>query len=72
MRSAFCNQVLFFASAEAAQPWLDTHPGGSVVPVAEAYRLGTAMTEALLDETLPAQPAAPGMGAGAEGHRAEK
>lgn len=56
VRSAFCNQVHFFASAEAAQPWLDAHPGGSVVPVAEAHRIGTAMADALVDETLPEQP----------------
>lgn len=57
IRSAFCNQVHFFASPEAAQPWLNAHPGGSVLPVAVACRLGTAMAESLLDETLPAQPA---------------
>ncbi|MGY2746093.1 organomercurial lyase MerB [Arthrobacter sp. UYCu723] len=63
VRSAFCNQVHFVASVEAAQPWLDAHPGGSVVPVAEAHRIGTAMAGSLLDEILPAQPAAPGKGA---------
>ncbi|WP_427136185.1 organomercurial lyase MerB [Pseudarthrobacter sp. S9] len=63
VRSAFCNQVHFFASDEAAHPWLAAHPGGSVVPVAEAHRIGTAMAASLLDETLPAQPAAPGKGA---------
>ncbi|PVZ52707.1 organomercurial lyase MerB [Arthrobacter sp. H-02-3] len=63
VRSAFCNQVHFFASDEAAQPWLDAHPGGSVVPVAEAHRIGTAMAGSLLDEILPAQPAAPERGA---------
>ncbi|WP_395803112.1 alkylmercury lyase MerB [Arthrobacter sp. FW306-04-A] len=57
IRSAFCNLVHFFASPEAAQPWLTAHPGGSVLPVAVACRLGTAMAESLLDETLPAQPA---------------
>ena len=59
VRSAFCNQVHFFASTEAAEPWLEGHPGGSVVPVDEAYRLGTSMAESLLDETLPEQPAQP-------------
>lgn len=49
VRSAFCNQVHFFASALAAQPWLDANPGGSVVPVAEAHRIGTAMAGSLLD-----------------------
>ncbi|GAC1368479.1 MAG: organomercurial lyase MerB [Pseudarthrobacter sp.] len=63
VRSAFCNQVHFFASTEAARPWLDAHPGGSVVPVTEAHRTGTAMAGSLLDEILPTQPAAPGKGA---------
>ncbi|GAC1374255.1 MAG: hypothetical protein NVSMB43_12630 [Pseudarthrobacter sp.] len=40
VRPAFCNQVHFFAFAEAAQPRLDAHPGGSGVPVAEAHRIG--------------------------------
>ena len=39
VRSAFCNQVHFFASTEAAQPWLKQHPGAAVLPVAEAYQL---------------------------------
>lgn len=63
VRSAFCNQVHFFASAETAQPWLDAHPGGSVVAVGEAHRIGTAMAVSLLDKVLPAQPAPPGKGA---------
>lgn len=56
VRSAFCNQVHFFASGEAARYWLDAHPGGAVVPVAEAYGIGAAMAGALVDETLPEQP----------------
>lgn len=63
VRSAFCNQVHFFASPEAAQPWLAAHPGGSVVPVADAHRIVTAMAGSLVDEILPAQPAAPEKGA---------
>ena len=55
IRSAFCNQVHFFASAETAQPWLDANTDGSIVPIAEALRLGTAMAEALLNETPPTQ-----------------
>ncbi|WP_144662974.1 organomercurial lyase MerB [Paenarthrobacter nicotinovorans] len=57
IRSAFCNQVRLFASAETAQPWLDANPEGSVVPITEAFRLGTAMAESLLRESLPEQPA---------------
>ena len=40
IRGAFCNQVHFFASADAAGPWLAVHPGASVVTVAMAFELG--------------------------------
>ena len=40
LRGAFCNQVHFFSSAEAAGPWLAEHPEASVLPVAEAFELG--------------------------------
>jgi len=40
IRGAFCNQVHFFASADAAGPWLAEHPEASVLPVAEAFELG--------------------------------
>lgn len=51
VRSAFCNQVHFFASAEAAAPWLAAHPGGTVVPAVEAHQLGTTMAHAMLQKT---------------------
>jgi alkylmercury lyase len=65
VRSAFCNQVHFFPSAEAARPWLDAHPEGSVVPVAEAYRLASTMAENMLNQALAIQTA--GRGKGAQG-----
>ena len=34
-----CVQGPFFSSAEAAQEWLETHPGGRVFPVREAWDL---------------------------------
>ena len=40
IRGAFCNQVHFFASADAAGPWLAEHPEASVLPVVEAFELG--------------------------------
>jgi len=40
IRGAFCNQVHFFASADAAAPWLAGHREASVLPVAEAFELG--------------------------------
>ncbi len=40
IRSAFCNQVHFFASPAAAEPWLAQHPGATVLPVEQAFELG--------------------------------
>lgn len=34
VRAAFCNYVHFFASEQAARPWLADHPDASVLPVA--------------------------------------
>lgn len=45
VRSAFCNKVHFFASPEAAQPWLVDHPDATVRPVAEAFTLGHQLAE---------------------------
>lgn len=47
VRSAFCNQVHYFDSAEAAKPWLDAHPGGEILPVADAYTLGASMAKTM-------------------------
>jgi alkylmercury lyase len=60
VRSAFCNQVHFFASAEAAQPWLESHPDGSVISLEEASRLGTLMAEALMGQMQSKHPVQPG------------
>jgi alkylmercury lyase len=40
IRQAFCNDVNFFRSAEAAGVWLAEHPAAMVLSVAEAYQLG--------------------------------
>ncbi len=53
IRAAFCNHVHFFADPAAAQPWLRSHPQATIVPVADAYRLGKPLTAALLDDTTP-------------------
>lgn len=45
VRSDFCDQVHFFVSPEAAQPWLAEHPGATVLPVAEAFTLGHQLAE---------------------------
>ena len=48
IRTAFCDQVPFFASPAAAQPWLDRHPGATTLPVAAAFALGGPLTQTLL------------------------
>lgn len=37
--AALCAQAPFFSSAEAAQGWLATHPGGRIFPAREAWDL---------------------------------
>lgn len=44
IRTSFCNQVHYFASLEDAQPWLEQHPDGEVIPVADAYQIGAAIS----------------------------
>ncbi len=53
IRSAFCNEVHFFASLEAAQPWLEEHPGAAVLPVAQAHRLARPLAQSLLVARAP-------------------
>lgn len=48
VRSAFCNQVHFFASPTAAAPWLREHPDTSVLGVRDAFDLGRQLIAALL------------------------
>ncbi len=49
IRSAFCNEVHFFATADEAAGWLEQHPGASVVPVADAYQLGRPLIDAMTE-----------------------
>ena len=49
VRSAFCNQVHFFTSADDAQPWLENHPGGKVMSVEDAYWLAVTMARSMLE-----------------------
>lgn len=49
IRGAFCNEVHFFATADEATGWLEQHPGASVVPVADAYRLGRPLIDAMAE-----------------------
>lgn len=48
IRTAFCDQVHFFASSDAASPWLEQHPGTTVLPVADAFDVARRLTTMLL------------------------
>ena len=50
VRESFCNHVHFFASEEAARPWLADHPGAQIVPVADAQDLSRSLVDALLED----------------------
>ncbi|QIV87441.1 organomercurial lyase MerB [Glutamicibacter mishrai] len=63
VRSSFCNQVHFFASPEEAEPWLENHPDGTVIPVDEAYRLASTMADQMLAGTTSQNREKPGNGA---------
>lgn len=69
IRSSFCNQVHYFTSAEDAQPWLDAHPGGEVLPVADAYLLAADLTTTMLDRVAAGTAASPEAVRGGSGSR---
>jgi alkylmercury lyase len=50
VRGSFCNHVHFFASEEAARPWLADHPGAQIFPVADAQDLSRSLVDALLED----------------------
>jgi alkylmercury lyase len=37
VRQTFCHYVLFFASPDAAETWIEDHPGTFWLPVADAF-----------------------------------
>lgn len=45
VRGSFCNHVHFFSSAASTRKWLEEHPGGAVLPVAEAFDVGRRVRE---------------------------
>jgi alkylmercury lyase len=47
IRSAFCNQVHYFASPDEAGPWLERHPEATVIPVAAAFELATTLVKTM-------------------------
>ncbi len=47
VRSASCENVHLFSSREAAARWLEQHPGATLLPLHEAFRLGQLIAERL-------------------------
>jgi alkylmercury lyase len=52
IRGAFCNDVHFFASSEAAAAWLADHPTALILPVADGYTLGIMAIRELYPDML--------------------
>jgi alkylmercury lyase len=47
IRGAFCHQVHFFSSPDAASSWLTEQPEARILPVEDAFKLGHILTEQL-------------------------
>ena len=45
IRSVFCENVHLFLSTTVASCWVDKHPGATIVPVAEGFRLAQLITQ---------------------------
>lgn len=43
--SLFCHFVYFFASPDAATPWIEDHPGTIVMSIQDGFRLGELLNE---------------------------
>jgi alkylmercury lyase len=54
LRASFCNQVHFFATPAAARTWLQAHPAAAILPVHEAYELGSTLGQMFPQDTPPA------------------
>ena len=54
VRNAFCRDVNFFVSEDSAAEWLQTHPDGWVLPVAQAHSLARDLASQLANGVGPA------------------
>lgn len=45
VRASFCNSVHYFASEEAASPWLERHPEGLILSAEDAFTVGALRNE---------------------------
>lgn len=50
IRATLCDPQRFFAATPAARDWLAQHPGGTVLPVAEAYDELRSISDHILGE----------------------
>lgn len=55
VRGAFCNEVHFLSSPEAASEWLAENPGAITLSVGDAYRLGRLLTENISKQIVARQ-----------------
>lgn len=52
VRSAFCDEVHFFSTPDAASNWVTEHDQGIILPVNEAFDLGQILSEILFDKNI--------------------
>ncbi|WP_218682584.1 organomercurial lyase MerB [Microbacterium sp. BF1] len=53
IRSSFCNQVHYFTSPQDAAGWLTEHPGAQILPVSDAFELGSTVVTGMLEHPQP-------------------
>lgn len=53
VRATTCNPGRFFASADAARDWLAQHPGGTVLPAADAFHQLRPISDRTIGDTRP-------------------
>ncbi|MFF0522343.1 organomercurial lyase MerB [Actinomadura nitritigenes] len=53
LRAEFCDPGRFFASADAARPWQNAHPGMSILSVADAYEISRPLAATLTSSDGP-------------------
>jgi alkylmercury lyase len=53
VRAAVCKAQNFYRSAEVAEPWLEQHPDGLLLPVKDAFELYRRAAESVWADQLP-------------------
>lgn len=52
---SFCHRVLFFASQETGDKWVDAHEGTMLLPVDQAFEVGRVLTERIAPDIFGAK-----------------